>query len=59
MIQPVTMTKKSIKEFEDSIDYKDNAYHIKLSWHENKITPVPSNHQVVLSILNRVVEKLE
>ena len=51
--------KAKIREFEESIEYKDNSYHIKLPWHEDKISSVPSNHEVALSVLNRVVTKLE
>ena len=36
--------KRKIKEFENSIKFKDNAYHIKLPWHEDKVKSVPSNH---------------
>ena len=48
-----------IMEFVKSIEFGDNAYHVKLPWHENKIKSVPSNHRVALSVLNRVVNKLE
>ena len=48
-----------IMEFEKSIEFRDNAYHVKLPWHEDKIKSVPSNHRVALSVLNRVVNKLE
>ena len=46
-------------EFEKSIEFRDNAYHVKLPWHEDKIKSVPSNHRVALSVLSRVVNKLE
>ena len=32
--------KAKIREFEESIEYKDNSYHIKLPWHEDKISSV-------------------
>ena len=51
--------KIKIKEFEDSIKYNDGSYSVKLPWHEDKINSVPSNHEVSLSVLNRVVNKLE
>ena len=51
--------KAKIKEFEESIEFKDGAYHIKLPWHEEKIKTVPSNHAVALSVLDRVVKKLD
>ena len=47
------------QEFENSIEYKDNCYHVKLPWHEDKVREVPSNYDVALSVLNRVVKKLE
>ena len=47
-----------MKEFAESIEFKDNSYHVKLPWHEDKISSVPSNHDVALSVLNRVVTKL-
>ena len=48
-----------IMEFKKSIEFWDNAYHVKLPWHEEKIKSVTSNHRVALSVLNRVVNKLE
>ena len=49
---------KSVKNnLSFTIKFKDNAYHIKLPWHEDKIKSVPSNHRVALSVLNRVVNK--
>ena len=48
-----------IKEFEESIEFKDGAYNVKLPWHEEKIKTVPSNHAVALSVLDRVVTKLD
>ena len=30
-----------------------------MPWHEDKISSVPSNREVALSVLNRVVTKLE
>ena len=46
-------------QLEKSIEFRDNAYHVKLPWHKDKIKSVPSNHRVALSVLNRVVNKLE
>ena len=48
-----------MREFDESIEYKDNSYHIILPWHEDQISSVPSNHEVALSVLNRIVTKLE
>ena len=56
---PSDYDKEKIREFENSIEYKDNAYHIKLPWHEDKINTVPSNHEIALAVLNRVFAKLE
>ena len=35
--------KTKIKEFENSIHNKNNAYYVDLPWHKNKIKNVPSN----------------
>ena len=51
--------KHKIMGFEKSIEFRDNAYHVKLPWHEGKIKSVPSNHRVPLSVLKRIVNKLE
>ena len=51
--------KAKMREFEESIEYKDNSYHIKLPWHKDKISFVPLNHEVALSVLNRVATKFE
>ena len=40
--------KRIIKELENSIKFKNNAFHIELSWHEDKIKFVPCNHRVTL-----------
>ena len=47
-----------IKQFEDSIEFRDGAYYVKLPWHD-LIESVPLNHEVALSVLDRVVSKLE
>ena len=49
--------KRKSKECKNSI--KDNAFHIKLPWHADKIKFVPYSHRVALSVLNRLVNKLE
>ena len=51
--------KLKIKEFNDSIVYENNTYYVKLPWHEDKINKVPSNFSISLSVLDRVVKKLE
>lgn len=48
--------KSKIMEFENSIEFKNNAYHVKLPWHDDKIKSVPSNHRIALSVLNGVVD---
>ena len=50
--------KIKIREFEESIEFRDNAYHVKLPWHEDKIETVPSNHSVALKVLDKVTKKL-
>ena len=48
---------------EDSVsDYdcdRERCYFVDLPWNEDKLVEVPSNHQVALNVLNRVVIKLE
>ena len=48
-----------VKEFEEGIQFKDNRYHVNLPWKKDVVDNVPSNHKVALSVLNRVVNKLE
>ena len=50
--------KRKIKEFENSIKFKDNTSHIKLPWHEDKIKSLPSKHRIALSVLNKMINKL-
>ena len=35
---------KKIKEFEESIEFRNNAYYVDLSWFEDKIKAVPLNY---------------
>lgn len=48
-----------IDAFRSSITFRDGCYFVDLPWNENKLSEVPSNHQVALSVLDRVVTKLE
>ena len=50
--------KIKIKEVEDSIVYEDNSYYVELSWDEEKIRSVPSNHQAALKILDKIIPEL-
>ena len=48
-----------IKDFEDSIKFEDGQYNVKLPWHEDVLEKVPSNHNVALTVMDRVSKKLE
>ena len=48
-----------IKDFEDSIKFEDGYYNVKLPWHEDVLEKVPSNHNVALTVMDRVSKKLE
>ena len=48
-----------VKEFEDGIIFKDNRYYVNLPWKKDLVDQVPSNYNVALSILNKVVNRLE
>ena len=51
--------KAKIKEFENSIYNKNNAYYVDLPWHENKTKKVPSNYPVALKILEKTNNHIE
>ena len=51
--------KAKIKEFENSILYRNNVYHVELPWHEEKIKTVPSNFPVALKVLEKTDKYLE
>ena len=38
---------------------REKCYFVDLPWNEDKLVEVPSNHQVTLNVLDRVVIKLE
>ena len=42
--------KEKIKEFENSIEFKDGCYYVELPWIENRVNRVPSNFHVALDI---------
>ena len=48
-----------IKDFEDSIKFEDGHYIVKLPWHEDVLEKVPFNHNVALTVMDRVYKKLE
>src|SRR5215469_10128043 len=48
-----------IKQFEDSIEYRDNKYYVALPWYKELISKVPSNHSIALATLKRVVQDLK
>ena len=47
-----------IKLFEESIQFKNGSYYVKLPWLQN-IESVPSNYNIALSVLDRVIQNLE
>ena len=51
--------KAKMKEFENSIHYKNNVYYVDLPWHENRIKTVPSNYPVALRILEKTNNHIE
>ena len=48
-----------IEKFKGGIEFKDGKYHINLPWIEEKLPLLPSNHNIALSVLNRVHENLK
>ena len=48
-----------VKEFEEGIQFRDNRYYVNLPWKKDLVDQVPSNHSVALSVLSRVVDRLE
>ena len=51
--------KNKIKEFEESIEFTNNAYNMDFPWLENKIKAVPFNYGVALKVLDRTMPSLE
>ena len=51
--------KSRIKKFKDTIELRNNRYYVDLPWLENKIKDVPSNHEIALRVLHRVVSSLK
>lgn len=47
-----------LRDFQNSISYRDKCYFIDMPWDEDKLSTVPSNHGVALGVLNRVVDRL-
>ena len=48
-----------IKDFEDSIKFEDGHYNVKLPWHKDVLEKVPSNHNVALTVMDRVSKNIE
>ena len=48
-----------IQEFENSIVLKDNKYYVNLPWYDDVIKNVPSNYNIAINILGKVVDKLK
>ena len=53
-----TLDELAIKQFKDSIVFKDGRYHVKLPWYDEILEQVPSNHRVALATLNKVYDQL-
>ena len=54
------MTKiELINQKKKSTEFKDNAYFVKLPWHEDKMKSVPSSYQVALKVLDITMLSLE
>ena len=51
--------KAKIKEFENSIHYRNNAYYVDLPWHNDKLKTVPSNYPVALKVLKKLTITLK
>ena len=47
-----------IDSFHCSITFRERYYFVDLPWNEDKLVEVPSNHQMVLNVLDHVVIKL-
>ena len=45
--------KAEIKEFENSLHNRNNAYYVALPWHENKILKVHTKYPVALKMLEK------
>lgn len=48
-----------IEIFRQSLKFKKNKYHIRLSWEFEKISYVPSNNSVAIRVLDHVARRLE
>ena len=53
-----TIDQQYIEKFKNAIKLVDGKYHVELPWRENLIQRVPSNHQISLNVLRRVVNNL-
>ena len=50
--------KKIMKEFENSIEFKDACYYIDHPWIENRVNRVPSNFHLALKVLDRTITSM-
>lgn len=56
---PLSLESEQIKNFEEGISFKGGHHQVELSWHQDKIQSVPSNHSVALKVLDRTLETLK
>ena len=47
-----------IKKFREEIEFKNNHYYVALPFYEDRLKYVPSNHQLALKILGKVINDL-
>ena len=55
----VAFDKDQVDNFKKGISFRDGHYHVSLPWYSDKVSKVPSNHQVALKVLDRTVNILE
>ena len=48
-----------VEDFKSKIKFKDQKYSVALPWHEEIVKEVPSNENVAIAILGKVVERLK
>ena len=51
--------KNKIKEFEESFEFRNNAYNVNFPWLEDKIKALPSIYREALKVLDRTMHSLE
>ena len=55
----IDFDKELVKKFEDGITYKDGHYCVELPWYQDKVNLVPSNHNIALKVLSKVILQLQ